>query len=376
MLTEADIQWMKRALELAERGVGRTSPNPAVGAVVVKRGRLIGEGWHRRAGGPHAEVEALAELGDAARGATLYVTLEPCSTHGRTPPCTDLIISKKIKRVVVAVRDPNPAHSGRGLRILRSHGIEVTEGVCADAGRELLAPFAKWITSGLPFVTLKMGMTLDGRIADGRGNSRWITGAAARAEVRRLRKRSDAIMVGGETARRDNPGLRWSKVAARNPKRVVLDSGGRLPLDSQVFTDGQVRNTIIAVAGGCAQAQIEKYRELGASVWKCGRGHRVSLKLLLKRLGDEGVLNLLCEGGGELAASLIELKLVDRFEFFVAPKLLGGGGRAVTGGSGWKLGREPRLKFTDVRCVGSDVWIRALPIFERSARVRKKSDRK
>ncbi len=351
---------MERALALARRGEGRTRPNPPVGAVVVKRGRVLGEGYHHRAGMPHAEVEALGGLDREARGATIYVTLEPCSTQGRTPPCTDLILEKGIKRVVISVSDPNPKHKGRGLHLLREAGVEVVEGVCKEAGRELLAPFAKWVTAGIPFVTLKMGMTLDGRIADSKGTSRWITGADSRAEVRRLRQRSDAILVGRNTAVTDDPSLRWSKSKRLNPKRVIVDSAGSLSPKAQVLSDGQAENTIIATTAACSDKRAAQYIECGAEVWRCGRGKRVSLKLLMKRLGKVGIMHLLCEGGGELAEQLVRSDLVDAFEFFVAPKIIGGRGAAVVGGNGWSLKNAPELKFTESRMVGDDIWIRGI----------------
>lgn len=361
-LTATNERWMRHALALARRGEGRTCPNPPVGAVVVKAGRVIGEGYHHRAGLPHAEVEALAGLGKRAAGATLYVTLEPCSTHGRTPPCTELIIQSGISKVVVSVHDPNPAHRGRGLRLLRSAGVDVVAGVCKTEGSGLLAPFAKWVTSGQPYLTLKMGMTLDGRIADSKGASRWITGPAARREVRRLRQRADAILVGANTAVTDDPSLRWSKVAARNPKRVIVDATGRLSPQAQVFTDGQPQNTIVATTSACSEKRTTAYESTGAAVWPCGRGKRVNLRSLMDRLGKAGLLHVLCEGGGELAAQLVRGNLVDRFEFFVAPKLLGGGGYPVIGGSGWNLKDGPELKFVDSRAVGEDVWISAEPV--------------
>jgi diaminohydroxyphosphoribosylaminopyrimidine deaminase / 5-amino-6-(5-phosphoribosylamino)uracil reductase len=356
-----DEHWMRRALAIARRGEGRTCPNPPVGAVVVGAGQVLGEGYHRRAGAAHAEVDALRDLDGKACGATLYVTLEPCSTHGRTPPCTERILACGIGRVVVSVRDPNPAHAGRGLRLLRAAGVDVVEGVCSEAGQALLAPFAKWITTGRPFVTLKMGMTLDGRIADSTGRSRWITGPAARREVRRLRQRADAIVVGRNTAACDDPSLRWSAIASRNPKRIIVDATGAVSPDSQVFQDGQAQNTIVATTRNCPEACAAAYVATGAQVWYCGRGRRVSLRLLMKRIGEAGLLHVLCEGGGELAAQLVRDEYVDAFEFFVAPTLLGGGGAPVIGGKGWPLGHAPALRFTEVKQVGDDVLIRAVP---------------
>jgi len=355
-MMQSDEIFMRRALELARMSEGRTAPNPPVGAVVVKDGRIIAEGRHRKAGGPHAEVEALHAAGEAAAGATIYVTLEPCSTHGRTPPCTELIKARGIDRVVVAVRDPNPAHRGRGLRILRRAGIEVDCGILRKEATELLAPFACLITTGLPLVTLKMGMTLDGRIADRKDKSRWITGAAARREVQQLRRRCDAIMVGTRTALLDNPSLTVS--GGRQPRRVIVDSRGTLPLSAKIFTDGNADNTLIAVSAAVGAEAVNRYRAAGATVFVCGRGRRVSLKILLRILGDLGVMHLLCEGGGELAAALIEQDLVDRYEFFVAPSFLGGTATAVVGGKGWLLDNAPAIEFYETGMVGKDVRIR------------------
>lgn len=358
----ADETWMRRALALGRRGEGRTRPNPPVGAVIVRDGRVIGEGWHRRAGGPHAEIEALARLPpDQTSGATLYVTLEPCSTQGRTPPCTEAILRSGIARVVVSAVDPNPKHRGRGLRLLARHGVAVTRGVSRREGEALLAPFAKWVTSGRPYLTLKMGMTLDGRIADHQHQSRWITGPAARCEVRQLRRRVDAILVGAHTAVRDNPSLRWSARAALNPKRILLDARGQLALDDKVFTDGQSENTIVVATSGISSERRAAIEATGARLWTCGRGARVNLRLLLARAGKEGLLHVLCEGGGELAAQLVREGLVDDYWFYVAPLFLGGGGVPVLGGAGWTLADGPPLQITDVRRVGQDVLIRALP---------------
>src|SRR6266487_4216002 len=252
-----DSARMRIALQLARRGFGMTSPNPMVGAVLVKRGKIIGRGWHRRAGGPHAEVEALRDAawrGHDPRGATLYVTLEPCSTHGRTPPCTDAIIAAGIARVVIAATDPNPAHAGRAFRILRRAGIEVVTGVLADEGTRLNESFNHWIVHRTPFVTVKAAMTLDGKIATATGESKWITSEAARAEGMKLRRGADAILVGVNTILADNPsltvrGVQGSKFKVQSSKlrRIILDSRARTPLTAKVISDEFAGLTTIVV---------------------------------------------------------------------------------------------------------------------------------
>jgi len=359
-----DEQWMTEALELARRGEGHTRPNPPVGAVVVSKGKKAGEGFHRKAGGPHAEVSALRAAGDAAKGADLFVTLEPCSTHGRTPPCVDAIIAAEIGRTILAIRDPNPKHRGKGIRVLKAAGIAVTEGVCSDDAAELVAPFAKWVNTGRPLVTLKMGMTLDGRISDETGNSRWITSSAARAVVHDLRSRADAVLVGAGTARNDNPSLLCRGRRNNDHFRVIADSRGRLSPEAQVFTDGRADMTIIATTKQCPAARLRAYAATGSRVWTLPalRG-QVSLRSLLGRLGKLGVLRLLCEGGGQLACELTRIGLVDRYLFFVAPKFLAGAeSTPVLSGTGWKLNHEPRLEFTGCRRIGTDVLLTARPL--------------
>ncbi len=228
-------RWMLRALELAGCGEGLTRPNPPVGAVLVRHGRIVGEGWHRKAGGAHAEIEALNQAGQNARGATLYVTLEPCSTFGRTPPCTSAILAAGISRVVAAVRDPDPRHRGRGFQLIRRAGIDVVVGCCKHEAAALIAPFARRLVSGRPWVALKLGMTFDGKIADAAGRSRWITGAAARREVQRLRRASDAVLVGSGTILADDPALLPRPRHGRKTCRIVADARGRTPPSAKIF---------------------------------------------------------------------------------------------------------------------------------------------
>ena len=354
-----DERWMRRALALARRGEGLTRPNPPVGAVVVAGGRKVGEGFHRIAGGPHAEVIALLQAGKKARGATLYVTLEPCSTWGRTPPCTDAILAAGIRRIVVAARDPNPKHAGRGLRLLRQRGVPLDAGVCAAEGRALIAPFRMLMLTGRPFVTLKLGMTLDGRIADRTGASRWITSAAARSAVQALRRRVDAILVGGATIRADNPRLRPRPDAGRCPLRVVVTASGKLPPRCQVLRDAYADCTVVATTPAGARRLARA--KTAAQIWTFpARGRKIDLRALLQKLGAGGALHVLCEGGGRLAAELLRAQLVDELLMFVAPKFLGGDALPAVGG-GWKLAAAPAFELQSVARIGPDLLIRAKP---------------
>lgn len=355
-----DTTWMAEALRLARLGEGLTRPNPPVGAVVVKQGKIIGRGYHRKAGGPHAEVYALRQAGAKARGATLYVTLEPCSTFGRTPPCTGAIIRAGIGKVVVAVSDPNPRHAGRGVKLLRRAGIEVVSGPGAGEALALLAPFASSMTRRRPWLTLKLAESLDGRIADAAGRSKWISGPEARKVVQGLRRRADAVMVGAGTVVKDDPSLLPRPARGRKPWRIVVDAAGRVPVDSRVFSDASAQQTILATTRRCPARRQAQYGAGGAKVLVlpvAGRG--VSLPALLKSLHGLGVLHVLCEGGGELAASLVRARLVDELVLFVAPVIVGGDGMAAVGGKGWPLSGAPRLQIVEACRVGDDVMIRA-----------------
>ena len=355
-----DIRWMRRALLLARRGEGLTRPNPPVGAVLVARGRKIGEGFHRIAGGPHAEVVALLDAGGKARGATLYVTLEPCSTWGRTPPCADAILAAGIRRVVVGATDPNPKHAGRGLALLRRKGLEVTVGVCRADAEKLIAPFAKHQRTGRPQVTLKLAQTLDGRIADAKGSSRWITSPASRAVVQELRRRADAIMVGGATVRADDPSLLPHPAGGRCPLRVVVTASGDLPARCQVLNDAHAGCTVVATtaAGARRLARVKT----AAQIWKLpARGGKLVLSALLKKLGEIGCLHLLCEGGGQLAAELLRAGLVDDLQIFMAPKILGGDAKPSIASAGWLLKNAPAMAIIAVKRVGMDILIHAKP---------------
>lgn len=365
MKTVDHVRWMNEALMLARNGEGLTRPNPPVGAVVVRGGRRVGHGWHARAGGPHAEVGALAEAGRLARGAVLYVTLEPCCTWGRTPPCTEAIKAAGIREVVVGALDPNPRHRGRGLRVLRQAGIRVRTGVGAEAAKELIRPFASWITGGRPWVTLKLAVSLDGRIADGAGHSKWITGTAARRCVQDLRRRADAVLVGAETVRTDDPSLLPRPAKGRRPWRVVAAGASGLPVDAQVLTDDRAEQTLICATAEAAGRMGLNILDHGAQmvVLPADAGGMPSLRELLHHLGSLGALHVVCEGGGELAASLIREGLVDEYLVLVAPKIIGGrAARPAVGGEGWPVSEARRLEWISVDRAGPDLVIRARPV--------------
>jgi diaminohydroxyphosphoribosylaminopyrimidine deaminase/5-amino-6-(5-phosphoribosylamino)uracil reductase len=357
-----DRKWMRRAIDLARLSEGSTRPNPPVGAVVVRDGRKLGEGRHQRAGGAHAEVEALNACREPVAGATLYVTLEPCCTTGRTPPCTERILRDGLARVVVGCRDSNACHCGRGLELLSEQGVEVVYGVCEDEARELVLPFSKHIVTGYPFVTLKLAMTLDGHIADRNARSQWITGEAARDEVQRMRRRADAVMVGAGTVLVDNPSLLCRNGGGEKLMRVVVDGLGRTPPASQVLTDGAASRTILVTGRGVAREKVEAWSSQGASVWEFALNTqaKIPLKRLLKRLGDEGYLHILCEGGSELAGALHDAGLVDEYCFFYAPAVLGDT-KAVYAveGKGSLLPKMTRMRCVDVKRFGDDVMMRA-----------------
>jgi diaminohydroxyphosphoribosylaminopyrimidine deaminase/5-amino-6-(5-phosphoribosylamino)uracil reductase len=362
---DLDRQMMARALELARRGEGATRPNPPVGAVVVREGRIVGEGYHKLAGTPHAEVHALRAAGDAAHGSTLYVTLEPCSSHGRTPPCCAAILEAGVARVVVAVRDPDPRHCGRGLRLLRRAGVDVDVGVCCAEAAELLAPFRSRVERSRPWLTLKMAMTTGGRIADVRGGSRWITGPESRARVQRLRRASDAVLVGRGTVEADDPGLLPARPGRLRPYRVVLDSAGALSPDARVVSDTHAECTLIYTTAAASDTWRAAVSAGGATVVVVpARRGRVSLRHMLRDLGRRGVMRVLCEGGGELAGALVEQGLVDDFYLFVAPKLLLDGA-PVFSGVGRRIGAPLEVSFTSVELCGADCLIRAVPVRER-----------
>ena len=356
--SDSDLKWMQTALALARRGEGLTRPNPPVGAVVVKNNRILGQGWHRQAGGPHAEIHALRQAGPRAKGATLYVTLEPCSTFGRTPPCTTAIQQAGIARVVVGAADPNPRHAGKGLRVLRQGGIQVLTGVGGPEARELIAPFACQVVRHRPFFTLKLGVSLDGRLADFRHHSRWITGPDASREVQAMRRRADAILVGAGTVRHDNPSLWPRPDRQRNPWRIIVVRDRPLPAAAQVFRDVHADRTILAAPRGWHPGGARRLRAANVKVLELPR--RGFFPALAKELGDLGILRVLCEGGGIVAGELLRARLVDELCLFISPKLIGGPVGAV-GTRHWMLESAPGFRIRDVRRIGPDLFVHLFP---------------
>jgi diaminohydroxyphosphoribosylaminopyrimidine deaminase/5-amino-6-(5-phosphoribosylamino)uracil reductase len=361
-LTEKDKDFMRIALRLAARGVGYTSPNPPVGAVVVKKDRVVGKGYHQKAGTPHAEIHALKAAGRSARGATLYVTLEPCNHHGRTPPCTEAILASGIKRAVVGCGDPNPRVAGGGGDFLRSHGIQVDMGILVEQSRKLVEPFIKYATTGLPLVIAKAAASLDGKIATHGGNSRWISNERSRGFVHRLRHAVDAILVGVGTVIADNPRLtcRLSRGTGVNPTRVIVDTHLRTPPDSRVVTKTGEAPTLLATGPVTSRDKRSRLMEQGVEVVELPLEHgRVSLRALLQELGNREMTSLLVEGGAEIHGAFFFDNLVDKVYLFFAPKIIGGSKAVpVIGGVGAATVAEAsNLKHVKVRRMGDDIMI-------------------
>lgn len=353
---------MRRALRLAERARGQTSPNPLVGAVLVRDGQVVGEGYHHRAGGPHAEILALRAAGEAARDATLYLTLEPCSHHGRTPPCSPAVIAARIGRLVVATADPNPRVAGEGIARVRAAGIPVEVGLLSAEARRQNAAYRKWVTRGLPFVTWKSAMTLDGKIATATGDSRWVTGERARAHVHRLRAEHDALLIGIGTVRADDP-LLTARVAgrqARSPLRVIVDARAELPLESQLMRTLDRAPVLVATTDHAPESRRTALARAGAELLLLpDEAGRVDLAALMRKLARREVTSLLLESGGEVAAAMLAAGLVDRALVFVAPKLIGGrGAPGPVGGEGiGRMADALALRDVVVRRFGDDIAI-------------------
>lgn len=336
-----DEKYIRIAIGLAAKAKGMTSPNPCVGAVIVKNGRIIGKGYHRFAGGPHAEVYALRQAGKRAEGATLYVSLEPCCRFGRTPPCTEAVIKAGIKRVVAAMKDPNPLNNGRGLRMLKKNGIKTEAGILEPLARELNEDFIKYIRKRMPFVVVKIAQSLDGKIATRTGDSRWITGETAREFVHRLRSEVDAIMVGAGTVLKDDPSLtaRVKVKRVKQPLRIILAGRTRIPANARVFN---------SKGGGVL---IVKTKD---------KSGRIDIRSLLKELAGREITSVLIEGGGETVASAFEAGVVDKVYFFIAPKILGGrdAKTSVEGMGIERLSKAVKLQNVSSRKIGDDFLIK------------------
>jgi diaminohydroxyphosphoribosylaminopyrimidine deaminase/5-amino-6-(5-phosphoribosylamino)uracil reductase len=354
---------MKRALTLARKGIGKTSPNPAVGCVIVKNGVIVGEGWHRKAGEPHAEILALEMAGDAARGADAYVTLEPCCHTGKTPPCSTALINAGVKRVVAGMKDPNPKVSGGGLAALKHAGIETACGLLEEECRSINLPFIKQITSGMPYVTYKCAMTLDGNIATITGESRWISCEESRKLVHRMRARMDAVMVGVDTVLADNPQLTVRHVRGRNPLRVIVDTRMRTPESVLLLSSPDSSKTIIATTETNHKVHA-RYLKQGATILVCQEfDGRVSMKDLLQKLGAMGIQSILLEGGSRLAGDMLQHGLIDELVFFIAPKIIGNNGFApfALKGGITSMAEALKLNFVDISRIGSDLVVTARP---------------
>lgn len=357
-----ETKYMKRALDLAEKGMGYTNPNPLVGAVIVKDGKIIGEGYHELYGGHHAEVNAFRNAAEDVKGATMYVTLEPCSHYGKTPPCANAIVKKGIKKVIVSLEDPNPEVSGRGIKILRDNGIEVVTGVLEEESRKLNEIFLKYITTKLPFCILKTAMTLDGKIATRTGDSKWITSEESRKYVHKLRHRVASIMVGVGTIIQDDPQLntRLEDMNGSDAIRIVVDTSGRTPLESKVLNIKSNSRTIIATTELAPKETIREFENKGAEVIITPiKENRVDLKYLMQALGERKIDSVLLEGGSELNYSAMEAGIIHKVNTFIAPKFIGGReGKTPLGGLGRPFMKEAlTLKNIDIHRFGDDIMI-------------------
>ncbi len=348
-------RFMARALELAARGRGYTSPNPTVGAVIVKGSDIVGEGYHTKAGAPHAEIEAINST-DSSKltGATMFVTLEPCSHYGRTPPCTDAILRSGITKVVCAMEDPNPKVAGNGIRILKDNGLDVQVGILEAAAKKLNEAYIKFILTGEPFVTMKIAQTVDGKIALPTGDSKWITGEPARKDVHKLRAFNDAILVGRRTLDKDNPHLTVRYVEGRSPHRFILSAQGKFNAKRNVFIDNQAKTTIIT--SNAVVWEDEAATPPNCDIWKIGdHGAPIPGKALLNKMGAHSINSLLVEGGRATFSCFLKQSLVDKLIVFIAPRIMGNGINSIEGFSVSEINSAPILKNLTVTKIGEDI---------------------
>lgn len=359
-------KFMRLALRLAQKAKGRTNPNPLVGAVVVKNGRILGRGYHKAAGLAHAEVVALDKAGKAARGGSLYVSLEPCRHFGRTAPCVDKILACGIKEVIFAMDDPNPLNNGRGSQFLRRHGIRVLSGILEEEARRINRVFIKYITKQLPFVTVKVAQSVDGKIATSSGDSRWITSQSSRRLGHKLRSQADAVLVGVNTVLKDNPLLNCrhcGRLRKKQPKKIIVDSRLRLLPDLKIFSPRSPAPVIIATTRFAPQKKISYFEKKARVIVAKDKEKRVDLRDLFRELARQGIAHILIEGGGELIASALKMRLVDRMVVFVSPKIIGGSEAptAVEGEGIERIRQAARLKDMKFKRAGPELIIEGEP---------------
>lgn len=359
---DLDAHWMRLALAEAIRGVGWVEPNPMVGAAIVRDDRLVSVGHHSRFGGPHAEVVALRAAGDRSRGSTVYVTLEPCCHQGKTPPCTEALIESGVARVVAAIRDPFPRVSGGGFAQLRAAGLQTTVGVEAEAARLQNAPYLKRIITGMPFVTAKWAMTLDGKTATAGGSSQWISGPRSRALVHEQRGRMDGILVGIRTALADDPLLTARPPGPRTPLRILLDAGGRIPVESRLVRTAREVPLLVAVSARAERDRLERLEEQGVEILRFDDPDRIPIRPLLEELGRRGLTNLLVEGGGRVLGSFLDAGQVDAVDVFIAARIEGGPPEhtPVLGRGVASMTDALRLESVEVSLVDGDIRLRGI----------------
>ena len=359
-----DEYYMRKALNLARRGLGKTSPNPVVGALIIRDGGIIGQGYHRRYGGNHAEINAIRHAREDISGAALYVTLEPCCHHGKkTPPCLDVLLKHNLGRVVIGTMDPNPQINGRSIEVLRERGIETKVGVLSEECHRLNEVYFKYIQTGIPFVTVKFAQTLDGRIASVTGDSQWISSEPSLRLAHRLRSCHDAVLVGAGTVLTDDPQLTVRLVKGRNPIRIVTDSRMRIPLSSKILRDQEIAPTIIATTSQADSEKLSSLKQMGIEILAVeeDREGNVDLRDLLQKLGQMNISSILVEGGATLITSLIRQQLVDKFVVILAPKIMGKGIDAVGDLQITDVERALRLSFAKTYRSGEDLIIEARP---------------
>lgn len=353
---------MNLALRLAEKALDKTFPNPMVGAVIVKNGKVIGTGYHRKAGETHAEVKAIESAGKACKGAELFVTLEPCDHYGKTPPCTKAIIESGIKVVNAAMKDPNPINRGRGLEKLRDAGIKVKTGLCGKEAKRLNKKYIKFMTQKIPYVTVKTAQSIDGKIAARDGSSKWISGGIARRYARKMRSGFDAVLIGSNTALKDNPSLLAGGKARYNPARVIVSSDLTISPRSKIIKTAHIAPVIIGTTEWARKVTLEKFRKIkGVEVIITkSRDSRVDLKKFLIELAKKNIVNLLVEGGGELSGSLFDKSLADEVIFFISPKIIGGTYSSVKGRGIKTISQVLNLKEVKIRNIGKDILVQGI----------------